>query len=137
MSPQQVLAAHITRLPDPIPATVKGHPVPPAFAALVLRCLEKRVEERPQDAGHLVPLLEGMATPSGGTTPPVTAAGAETAVRRAHPVRVALLFVAAAAVVLGIVAFLTYRLGLPGWVIAAAGLLLLIGLPIMVVTGLH
>ena len=141
MSPHQVLAAHITRPPDPIPVAVAGHAVPPVFAALIMRCLEKRPAERPQDAGDLVALLEGVATPSGGTTPPHIApaagGGAEAAARHAHPLRVALLFTAAAALVLGIVAFLTYRLGLPGWVVGAAALLLLIGFPIMVITGLQ
>ena len=141
MSPQQVLAAHITRPPDPIPPVVNGHPVPPAFAAIVMRCLEKRADARPQEAGDLVPLLEGAATPSGGTMPPdvapPTSPAIEAAIRRGHPVRVALLFAAAAAVVLASVAFLTYSLGLPGWVIAGAAVLLLVGLPIMLVTGLH
>jgi tetratricopeptide (TPR) repeat protein/tRNA A-37 threonylcarbamoyl transferase component Bud32 len=141
MAPQQVLAAHITRPPDPIPVVVNGHPVPPAFSAIVMRCLEKRADARPRDAGELVPLLEGAATPSGGTAPPdvvpVASPTSDGALRRGHPLRVAVLFVAAAAVVLAIVAFLTYRLGLPGWVVAAAAVLLLIGLPIMLVTGLY
>ncbi len=136
MSPQQVLAAHITRPPDPIPPVVNGRPVPPALAALVMCCLEKRADARPQDAGDLVPLLEGAATPSGGTAPAVPAA-AEAAIRRGHPIRVAVVFAAAAAVVLAAVGFLMMRLGLPGWVLWGAGVLLVIGLPIMLVTGLH
>jgi tRNA A-37 threonylcarbamoyl transferase component Bud32 len=141
MSPQQVLAAHITRPADPIPPVVNGRAVPPAVAVLVMRCLEKRAEARPQDAGELVPLLEGAATPSGGTTPPdlasVTSPATAAAIRQGHPLRVAALFAAAAAVVLGVAAFLTYKLGLPGWVVAVAAVLLLIGLPIMLATGLH
>ncbi len=140
MSPQQVLAAHVTRPPDPIPSRINGHLVPPALAALVMRCLEKRPEARPQDVGDLVPLLEGTATPSGGITPPaptVISAASEAAIRRGHPARVAVLFVGAAVLVLAAVAFLMVRLGLPGWVLWGAGLLLAIGLPIMVVTGLH
>ncbi|MGH7518793.1 MAG: protein kinase domain-containing protein [Gemmatimonadales bacterium] len=136
MSPQQVLAAHVTRPPDPIPPVVDGRPVPPALAALVMRCLEKRADARPQDAGELVPLLEGAATPSGGTAPVLPPAD-EAAIRRGHPVRVALLFVAAAAAVLAAVAFLMFRLGLPAWVLRGAALLLVVGLPIMLVTGLQ
>ncbi|MGH7629540.1 MAG: protein kinase domain-containing protein, partial [Gemmatimonadales bacterium] len=136
MSPQQVLAAHITRPPDPIPPVVNGRPVPPALAALVMRCLEKRADARPQDAGDLVPLLEGAATPSGGTAPAVPAAD-EAAIRRGHPIRVAVVFAAAAAVVLAAVAFLMFRLGLPAWVLWGAALLLFMGLPIMLVTGLQ
>ncbi len=141
MSPQQVLAAHITRPPDPIPPVVNGWPIPPALAALVMRCLEKRADARPQDAGDLVPLLEGATTPSGGMTPSdaqlVVASATEAAIRRGHPVRVTLLFAAAAAVVLATIAFLMYRLGLPEWVLWGGAGLLLVGLPIMLVTGLH
>ncbi|HEU5170108.1 MAG TPA: serine/threonine-protein kinase, partial [Gemmatimonadales bacterium] len=141
MTPQQVLAAHITRVPEPLPPVVQGRAVPPALAALVLRCLEKQPAARPAQAGDLVHLLEGTATPSGGMAPvatdPLVSGLTQAAVRRGHPLRVATVFAAASAVVLGIVAFLTYRLGLPDWVLWGAGVLLLIGLPIMLATGLH
>ncbi|HEU5171482.1 MAG TPA: hypothetical protein VFU46_13130, partial [Gemmatimonadales bacterium] len=81
------------------------------------------------------------ATPSGGMAPvatdPLVSGLTQADVRRGHPLRVAAVFAAASAVVLGIVAFLTYRLGLPDWVLWGAGVLLLIGLPIMLATGLH
>ena len=47
------------------------------------------------------------------------------------------LFAAAAAVVLATIAFLMYRLGLPDWVLWGGAVLLIVGLPIMLVTGLH
>ncbi len=141
MSPQQALAAHITRVPDPLPVAVNGQPVLPALAALVMQCLEKQAADRPQSAADLVPLLEVTATPSGGAEPavtrPVISSATQAAIRRGHPARVALLFAAGSALVMGIVAFLVYRLGLPDWVLWAAALLLLIGLPIMVITGRH
>jgi tetratricopeptide (TPR) repeat protein len=61
--------------------------------------------------------------------------GTEEAIRRSHPARVALLFAAASAGVLGLVWMLVHRLGLPDWVLTGAVVLLLIGLPIMLVTG--
>jgi serine/threonine-protein kinase len=138
-TPQAVLAAHLTRTPEPV--TRYRPTVPPQLQALIARCLEKRPADRWQTAAELVPHLDAMATPSGGTTPtgiqPVISAATEQAIRRGHPIRVALLFAAASAVVLAAVSFLMYRLGLPDWVRAAAGVLLLIGLPIMVVTGVH
>jgi serine/threonine-protein kinase len=74
---QQVLAAHVTATPDPI---TMYRPVPPALAALVMRCLEKRPADRWQSAEELVPQLEALMTPSGGITPtatqPVAAAAA-------------------------------------------------------------
>jgi eukaryotic-like serine/threonine-protein kinase len=79
---QQVLAAHVTATPDPI---TMHRPVPPALAALVMRCLEKRPADRWQSAEELVPQLEALMTPSGGITPtatqPVAAAPAPRAPR--------------------------------------------------------
>ncbi len=138
-SPQQVLAAHITQAPDPLLSRAPG--CPPALASLVMRCLEKRPEARPQNAGDLVAPLEGTTTPSGEQAPtqvqPVISGATEAAIRRAHPVRVTAAFAIAAALVLAVVSFLVYRLGLPDWVLWGAGLLLAIGLPIMLFTGLQ
>jgi eukaryotic-like serine/threonine-protein kinase len=138
-TPQAVLAAHLSRAPEPV--TRYRPTVPPQLQALIARCLEKRPSDRWQTAAELVPHLDGITTPSGGTIPtgtqPIISAATEQAIRRGHPVRVALWFAAASALVLGVVAFLMYRLGLPDWVLVAAGVLLIIGLPIMVVTGLH
>ena len=138
-TPQAVLAAHLTRAPEPV--TRFRPAVPPQLQGLIARCLEKRPADRWQTAAELVPQLDTATTPSGGMTPtgtqPAISPATEQAIRRGHPVRVALLFAAASAVVLAAVSFLMYRLGLPDWVLMAAGVLLLIGLPIMVVTGLH
>ncbi len=64
---QSVLAAHVTQTPDPV--TKHRGAVPPALAALVMRCLEKKAADRWQSAVEVHAQLEGMATPSGGTTP--------------------------------------------------------------------
>ena len=66
MAPQQVLAAHVT---SPIDLITKHRPqLPRGIAELVMWCLEKNPADRPQTAAELVPALEGMATPTGGTT---------------------------------------------------------------------
>jgi len=137
MTPQQALAAHVTRTPDPVGERAPG--CPPPLAALIMRCLEKRADDRPQTAGELVPLLEGVTTPSGGTTPaavPISGA-TQAAIRQGHPARVAALFAIGAVLVMALVRFLVLRLGLPDWVFWGAGLLLAAGFPIMLVTGLH
>jgi serine/threonine-protein kinase len=55
-SPHQVLAAHATRTPEPL---ARRRPsVPPALAALVMRCLEKRAADRPQSAEEVLRELE-------------------------------------------------------------------------------
>ena len=136
-TPQAMLAAHVTQAPDPLAA--HRSTVPPGLNALIMRCLSKKPADRPQTASEMVQVLDQMMTPSGGMTPtgstPVISSGTEAAVRRAHPVRVAAMFGGAAAIVLALVYLLMQKLGLPTWVLVTAGALLVIGLPIMVVTG--
>ncbi|MFC1639209.1 protein kinase [Gemmatimonadota bacterium] len=64
---QELLAAHVTQTPDPV--TKYRESVPPALAELVMKCLEKKAADRWQTAEELLPPLEALATPSGGTTP--------------------------------------------------------------------
>jgi len=66
-SQQELLAAHITQIPDPV--TKYRESVPPALADLVSRCLEKKPADRWQTADELIPQLEALATPSGGVAP--------------------------------------------------------------------
>src|SRR2546428_1900384 len=136
-SPQAVLAAHVTNQPDPV--TKYRDSVPPALAALVMRCLAKHPADRFQSAGDVLEALEQMVTPSGGITPTGSApydAVAAAAAARAHPLRVAGLFALTSVAVLGAVYFLMNQFGLPGWVMPWAIGLLVVGLPIVVTTGL-
>jgi tRNA A-37 threonylcarbamoyl transferase component Bud32/dienelactone hydrolase len=73
-APQLVIASHITKEPAPI-ATVQPD-VPPALAAIVMRCLAKDPGARYQTADELLQAIEGLVTPGG------TAAYVEPAVRR-------------------------------------------------------
>jgi serine/threonine-protein kinase len=66
-TPAALLAAHATQAPEPIAA--RRPTLPPALADLVMRCLQKRPADRPQNANELLQGLEGILTPSGGTTP--------------------------------------------------------------------
>jgi len=78
-SSQEILAAHMTRAPEPISS--RRPAVPPALAAVIMKCLEKRPADRYQTAEELLAQLEPLATPSGGITPtqtrPVEAVGAK------------------------------------------------------------
>ncbi len=67
-SPQQMLSAHVTEVPESL---LKRRPnVPPPLAGLVMKCLEKRAGDRPQSADELLATLDAISTtPSGGTTP--------------------------------------------------------------------
>jgi hypothetical protein len=76
-TPQEVLVSHMMETPEPV--TVYRPAIPPALAAVVMKCLEKSRADRWQSANELLPQLEAMLTPSGGITPvetkPVPAPG--------------------------------------------------------------
>jgi Tol biopolymer transport system component/tRNA A-37 threonylcarbamoyl transferase component Bud32 len=79
---QMVLAAHMTQTPEPV--TAHRAAVPPALAALVMKCLEKKPADRWQSAEELLPQLEVLATPSGGVTPTATMPVSAVAARRRY-----------------------------------------------------
>ena len=136
LSPQGLLAAQVTATPDPV--TLHRDSVPPALAALIMRCLAKHPADRPQTAEELLGQLEIMATPTGGMTPQMLAeisSGTAAAIRRAHPARVATLYALAAIGALTVDYLLVHFLGLPDWFLLGVVALVAAGLPIMLWTG--
>lgn len=65
--PQAQLAAHVLEEAEDI--SRRRMAVPGALAALVMRCLAKRPDERPQSAAELMAALDAVSTP-GGSAPP-------------------------------------------------------------------
>src|SRR5437870_12344953 len=114
---QAVIAAHLTATPKPL-ADVRPD-VPPAVANAIVRALAKDPNARLRTAAEF---RDAIGAPA--------AAGA------GHPLRVAGLYLLAAVAMLGVAYFVTIQLGLPSWVISGAAVLLLLGFPIMVATGL-
>src|SRR5437016_6343439 len=135
LSPQGMLAAQVTATPDPV--TQHRDSVPPALAALIMRCLAKHPADRPQTADELLGQLEAVATPTGGTLSEQSAisSGTAAAIRRSHPVRVATLFALAAVGVLALARLLVRLLGLPDWAFAGAVGVAAAGLPVFLWTG--
>ncbi len=137
MTPQQVLAAHVTEAPKPI--TEVRNTCPPGLAETIMRCLAKRPADRYQSADEVVERLEVLGTPSGGMTPTQTQPTQAVRIEDrwySHPGRMAGIFLVGALAVLGVIYFLTIQLGLPDWVPWAGAALVGAGLPIMIVTGL-
>ena len=61
-SAQALLSAHVIDTPEPL--RNDGPPCPLALAALVMRCLEKRPADRPQEASEIVHALDALTTPT-------------------------------------------------------------------------
>ncbi|MDQ8164546.1 MAG: serine/threonine-protein kinase [Gemmatimonadota bacterium] len=62
-SPQETMAAQLTRTPEPINKVRRD--VPPGLSAIIMRCLEKRPEARWQTATELLHELDALTTSSG------------------------------------------------------------------------
>ena len=63
-TPQATLAAHVVERPRPVGE--RRPDTPPALAALVMQCLEKDPDRRPQSALEVLAALESGLTPSDG-----------------------------------------------------------------------
>ena len=66
-SPQETLAAQLTRAPEPI--SKRRPDAPAALAALLTRCLAKNPADRPQTATEVVSLLDSLEISSGAMAP--------------------------------------------------------------------
>ncbi len=60
-TPQGMLAAHVSELPEALSRRRPG--APSSLTALIMRCLEKRRADRPQSAAALVQALDAVTTP--------------------------------------------------------------------------
>jgi len=69
-TPQMILSAHVTQIPEPV--TKFRESTPPELAQVVAKCLEKKPADRWQSADELLLRLEALGTPSGGMTPSET-----------------------------------------------------------------
>ncbi len=101
LTPQQMLAAHVTE--QPAPMTRYRPSLSPGLSNVVMRCLAKHPADRWQTAQELLTQLEPLITPSGGITPTQTQPVAALPPRSKLGPRIAIGVVALALVATGLV----------------------------------
>ena len=127
-TPQRLLAAQMGEKPQPI-LELRAD-VPPSLADLLVKCLEKDADDRPQNASEIVRVLETVTSGGGHPALPPILVGGPSMFRRA------LAFYAAAFVLVLVVAqAAVIAIGLPNWVVPGATLVMLLGLPVILFTG--
>ena len=126
-TPQKLLAAQMGERPEPI-ETIRAD-MPPLLAELVMRCLEKEPDRRPQSAIELVRVLETVTSGGGHPAMPAVLIGGQ---RRLATV---LATYAAAFIAVAILArAAVIALGLPDWVFPGALIVMALGLPMILFT---
>jgi eukaryotic-like serine/threonine-protein kinase len=126
-TPQRLLAAHMSDDPDPI--LQYRADTPPQLAELVMRCLVKDADDRPQSARELVGVIDTVTSGGGHPALPSVLIGG------AGMVRKALLAYAAAFVFVAVLAKAAIvAIGLPDWVFPGALVVMALGLPVILFT---
>ena len=109
-TPQRLLAAHMSETPRDVRSFRPD--IPPALAELIMTCLAKEPDGRPQQARELVRVLETVTTSGSGAAVPAVLHGGR------FPIGKALGLWAAATAAVGVTAWAaTEVIGLPDWVL--------------------
>jgi tetratricopeptide (TPR) repeat protein len=126
-TPQKLLAAHMSDTPEPI--TKLRPDTPDTLADLVMRCLSKDADARPQSAHELLLTLDNVTSAGGyAAMPPVLLGGQGMMLKALGAYAAAFIFVAILAKA-AIVA-----IGLPDWVFPGALVVMALGLPVILFT---
>ena len=126
-TPQKLLAAQMGEAPQPIAELRPDTPAP--LAELVMQCLAKDADERPQRAADIVRVLDTTTSGGGHVAAPMILTAGRGVLQRA------LLAYAAAFIVVAIVARAAIvAIGLPDWVFPGALVVMALGLPAILFT---
>ncbi|HWA41335.1 MAG TPA: serine/threonine-protein kinase, partial [Gemmatimonadales bacterium] len=126
-NPAKLLAAHLGETPRDIRALRPD--TPPALAELVMRCLEKDANARPQQAQELVRVLETVTTSGNAAAVPTALAGGRIRLGRAVAI-----WAGATAVVVLTAWAASEAIGLPDWALKGSLGVMLAGLPMIGLT---
>ncbi len=126
-NPSKVLAAHLGEAATPLGNVAPD--APPALAELVMLCLEKDPDKRPQDASQLVRVLDTVTTSGTGASVPAVLRGGHLPLGKAFT-----LWLVATLVVVVTAWAATRVIGLPDWVFPGALGVMLAGLPVLAAT---
>jgi len=126
-SPQKLLAAQMSETPQPIEALRSD--APPALAQLVMKCLAKEADQRPQNALEIARALETVTSSSGHVAMPMIMTSGRGMFGRAL-----LAYVVAFAIVAVVAKAAIVAIGLPSWVFPGALVVMGLGLPVILFT---
>jgi tetratricopeptide (TPR) repeat protein len=126
LSPHKLLAAHMGTRPRPVAALRPD--TPPALADVVMQCLEKDPDARPQSASDIARVLDAVSSGTmTGLSPLVHS--------RAGSLRRALTLYAIAFIAVAILARAAeVAFGVPSWVRPSALWIMSVGIPIILIT---
>ncbi len=127
--PQKLFVAHLSEKPENV-AELRPD-TPPALAALVMQCLEKEPGMRPQSAKDILHALDAVASSGGHDATPIVALATRRNLGKALAIY-AVSFIAVA--ILSRAAIIV--IGLPDWVFPGALIVMALGLPVILFTGL-
>jgi tetratricopeptide (TPR) repeat protein len=126
-SPQKLLAAQMGEAPQNV-AELRPD-VPATLAQLVMKCLAKDADERPQRAVDIVRVLETVTSGAGHEAMPMILAGGRGMFKRAM-----LAYVVAFVIVAVVAKAAIVAVGLPDWVFPGALIMMALGLPVILFT---
>src|SRR5215203_913019 len=126
-TPARLLAAHMSETPRDV-RSIRSE-IPAALAELIMKCLAKDPDDRPQQARDLVRVLETVTTSGNAAAVPAALHGGR------FPFGKALGLWAAATAMVGVTAWAaTAVMGLPDWVLPGSLGVMIAGLPVIVMT---
>jgi tetratricopeptide (TPR) repeat protein len=126
-SPQKLLAAQMGETPQPVSELRPD--VPGALAQLVMKCLAKDADDRPQRAADIVRVLETVTSSSAHDAMPMILASGRGMFKKAM-----LMYVLAFIVVAVVAKAAIVAVGLPEWVFPGALIVMALGLPVILFT---